>query len=82
MNLIGYFRESQGEAMNWCLNNGIKIYYYPEKEKRSKSWFATKDYRIVVEANNKKTISDITYSKKEVETKVYEIYCHIYDKNL
>lgn len=68
--------------MRWCLNNGVKIWYEPNKVKRGRSWFATGTYSITVDNRGTITTPPIEYTEKEVATKVYELYCYIYDANL
>ena len=82
MNLTGYYREDQSKAMSWCINNGIKIWCDPNIEKKGKYWYQNGTYSIVVDNNGKRTVSPETYTKKEVYTKLWELYCYMYDVNL
>lgn len=69
-----YFREDQLIAMNWCIKRGIKI--FPKS-----SHYKSSECNIEVWNNGTKTISEEKYSKDDVATKIYELYCHFYDYN-
>ena len=73
MKLEAYFREEQGTAMAWCIRNGFIVWC---------NSIGKNEYTITVDNRGVQTTSEETYSKKEVFTKIYEIYCHMYDVNL
>jgi len=73
MKTEGYFRETQGTAMAWCIRNEFIVWC---------NSIGKDEYTITVDNRGIKTTSEETYSKKEVFNKIYEIYCHMYDVNL
>jgi len=66
------YRIDMHACMQWCNNNGIKIYPIPDK-----------NGEYFLEINNNGTIitSPVTYKKVESFTKIWELYCHYYDNN-
>lgn len=73
MKLESYFRAEQGTAMAWCIRNGFTVWC---------NLIGKDEYTITVDNRGVQTTSEETYSKKKVFTKIYEIYCYMYDVNL
>ena len=73
MNLIGWFSDFQYDSFQWCIENGIKIYCLPAKKGQEL-------YEIEVDDNGRKFRSGKKYKKNEVDSKIWELYCHYYTK--
>ena len=73
MKLIGMFDSMQYDAFKWCVDNDILIYCLPRKKNEK---------LYAVEVNNKGNItrSKKQYKKNEVDSKIWELYCHMYFK--
>ena len=67
------FDSMQYDAFQWCVDNDIFIYCLPNKKN---------DKLYAVEVNNKGNItrSEKKYKKNEVDSKIWELYCHMYLK--
>lgn len=67
------FDTMQYDAFQWCVENGITIYCLPAKR-------TDKLYAVEVNNNGNITTSEKKYKKDEVDTKIWELYCHMYLK--
>jgi hypothetical protein len=67
------FDTMQYDAFQWCVENGITIYCLPAKS-------TDKLYAVEVNNNGNITTSEKKYKKDEVDTKIWELYCHMYLK--
>lgn len=65
------FSDMQYDAFQWCVENDIFIYCLPRKRGEKK---------FAIEVNNRGNIttSEKIYSKNEVDTKIWELYCYLY----
>ena len=59
------------KAIQWCINNNIYVSAYP----------TTIGTKVEIKNNNKTFISPMTYSKKELHLKIWELYLYLYDQN-
>ena len=75
MESVGIFADFQYDAFQWCTENGIKIYCLPAKPR-------SKLFEIEVNDNNRITRSGKKYQKREVDFKIWELYCHYYLKSV
>lgn len=66
------FRFDQWDCFEWCTKN--KIYVYPVPRK----WH-DKEQEIEVVMDGKTIRSGKKYKLKDVQLKVWELYCHLYD---
>jgi hypothetical protein len=71
MNSIGMFADFQYDAFDWCLKNGIRIYCLPAKKGQAL-------LEIEIYDNGRITRSGQKYPKKDIDTKIWELYCHYY----
>lgn len=67
------FDTMQYDAFQWCIENEIKVYCLPKKQ-------SDRLYAIEVYNNGNVTTSEKIYKKDEVDTKVWELYVHMYLK--
>ncbi len=67
------FDTMQYEAFQWCIENNIKVYCLPVKRGDNR-------YAIQVNNDGNITTSEKKYKKNEVDTKVWELYVHMYLK--
>lgn len=73
MKLRGMFDSMQYDAFQWCVDNDILIYCLPNKKNE-------KLYAVEVNNKGKITRSKKQYKKNEVDSKIWELYCHMYLK--
>ena len=59
------------KAIQFCINNNIYVSAYPTK-------IGTK---VEINNNGKIFISPNTYSKKQLDLKIWELYLYLYDQN-
>lgn len=64
------YRIDMHTCYQWCMDNGITIYPLASNESEKQ-----------IEINDNGTIiqSPVTYSKIDLYTKIWELYCHYYD---
>ena len=67
------FDDMQYDAFQWCVDNDILVYCLPRKR-------GEKKFAIEVDIRGNKTKSDKIYDKKQVDAKIWELYCHLYLK--
>ena len=62
------------EAKSWCINNGVKIYIVPIRNR--------KQCYIEVDDNGKITRSPVTYKNQSIASdKIWDLNLHIYRNN-
>jgi len=66
------YRLDQWECFAWCEKNNIRIYPVPRK------WII-KEQEIEIDFRGKIIRSGKKYKLEEVQTKIWELYCHFYD---
>ena len=84
------YREDQGNCMSWCLNKGIKIRMQLGEEKyestyKRKAVYVSKPFEdglveIWIDERGRPIRSPKRYTQDEANMKIWELYCHYYDK--
>lgn len=64
----------EDEAWRWCVRNNIKIVPKPAQQGNPESW------HILIEINNKQSLSPEAYKAKDIWQKLYEYCEYYYDK--
>ncbi len=59
------------KAIQWCINNNIYVSAYP----------TTIGTKVEINNNGKTFISPMTYSKKDLDFKIWELYLYLYNQN-
>jgi hypothetical protein len=59
------------KAMQWCISNNIYVSAYP----------TTIGTKVEIINNGKTFISPNTYTKKQLDFKIWELYLYLYDQN-
>jgi len=62
--------EKDQKAMQWCLQNDIKVGVLPTK----------KGLKVEIDERGKKLISRETYSQEDAQKKCWELYLYLYNK--
>lgn len=70
---VDVYRQDQWKCASWCHSNGIRIYHLPKKKD-------TDGFYIEVYSNGNTTPSIRYDTLQEASYKIWELYCHIYDK--
>lgn len=70
---VPVFRRDQWWCASWCMERGIKISHLPKR-------YNDDGYYIEVYSNGKTTVSKKYDSISEADYKIWELYCHIFDK--
>ncbi len=68
------YRSDQWDCFDWCEKNNIRVYPVPRK------WI-DKHQEIEVDIGGDITRSGTKYKLEEVQIKIWELYCHLYDEN-
>lgn len=66
------YRSDQWQCFEWCEKHHIKVYPVPRKWK-------DKEQEIEVDIQGEIIRSGTKYKLSEVQLKVWELYCHLYD---
>ena len=66
------YRIDMHTCMQWCNNNGIKMYPIPDG--KGEFW-------VEIDNNGVITRSPKKYGKMESLQKIWELYCHFFDQN-
>ena len=66
-------------AMVWCINYGYRVYPIPQES--CKGRLDCNEYKILIELANKKKLGTKTYTRKETESKIWEIYSLLFNKH-
>ena len=64
--------QSHYEALNWCFDNGIKIYPKPTKG----------GYYLVCNADGAARTSGIVHSANKYQESIWDFYLYIYKQNV
>jgi len=68
------YRSDQWDCFNWCEKNNIRVYPVPRK-------WNDKHQEIEVDIRGDIIRSGTKYKLEQVQIKVWELYCHLYDEN-